>query len=155
MDAVTVTQVDQFTAYLGRGDGTFTTGISGASTDRSVDMVVARDYDGDGFLDVLTTGSSATVLRGNGDGVLDMYGLNFGSRYNIFSSGTIRTAQEAEVYIGSQSGARSALESLKTVQGRIEAELSQIGAYRSRIEAAYAVTSATRLQSSRCESSRL
>jgi hypothetical protein len=64
------------TVLLGKGDGTFQSGVAYDSGGISAQSVALADFDGDGNLDVVVanlgfiTGRAITLLRGNGDGTL-------------------------------------------------------------------------------------
>lgn len=66
MDLAAATNINVVVVALGRGNGTFTVMSSGST---NVDSLAAGDFDGDGWLDLVTVGGSALLMyRGAGDG---------------------------------------------------------------------------------------
>lgn len=99
-------------SYFGNGDGTFR-----ASTSTYVGATGALglqfgDFDGDGVLDALTSAGGSTF---------------------VLKSDTRLSAQQGQIYLATQAGARSSLDALRVTLERIQQETSSLGSSLSRL----------------------
>jgi flagellin len=124
LDFVTSEYGNTLTTFFGKGDGTFT-------SKRDVLNSIAS-WGANGI-------SRPLLADFNNDGVLDLGGIGMGSYLGILQQGTTTTNNIQSFTLGSQSGARAALDYLSTLSSNLQTARSSLGAGISRISAATGV----------------
>lgn len=150
---------DGTSVFLNQGNGNYTKLSTGFSLGGLGTNLAIGDFNGDGYLDIVSTDSvNATTIFGKGDGTFGTGGTTATNRFssavgdlngdgvddllltNSTSAGlysnTTRTSGIQYFNLTSQSGARSTLSALAAILGRVDSELGTIGAHQSRLQSA-------------------